>query len=157
MTKTEKVNLLYRKAKGESLSRSQESELKKYKVSCGESSRIVTMNNIKGYVNAVDSGYKLAFNDWCWSNGKGDRRRKNSSAKDLKNEDRSTDLSAVLGVGWLFWAMGLYWFSGGTINVGTSCVISVFLVVILRRLSRNLASFTCIVLPILLIIIGAAR
>ena len=55
MNKTTKINLLYKKAHGQPLSKDEERELFKYKVD-SDDGQIATRNNIAAYVDAVDQG-----------------------------------------------------------------------------------------------------
>ena len=82
MNRARKVDLLYRRAKGQSMNATQAEvqELARYKVRSGENQRLATKTNIESYVRAVDSGScKVSFEDYCWNNGKADRRRKGGS------------------------------------------------------------------------------
>ena len=150
MNKTRKIDLLYKKAKGQELNATPEEkrELKKYKVQAGDSN-YATRGNISNYVSAVDSGYRLSFYDWCQNNHKADRRRKGSSEKEMASANRDQGLGAII-MGWLTWGMAIYWMFHGSLSVGNCAIVGAVVSVILMRLNRRLSGFTLFLLPIIL-------
>lgn len=155
MTRAQKIEILYRKAHGDSiyLSPDEQSELKKYRVSDYDS-EWATKANIRDYVNAVDNGCRLGFLDWCQNNCRGDRRRKGHSREDIAANNRALTVSAVC-IGWLLWGMAIYWLSPVKLTVGGSAVLGAVLSIILVRVNRRWAGFTLLILPILLLSIFA--
>ncbi len=151
MTKTRKVELLYRKAKGQDWNASPEEvkELRRYKVDTDEGSFISTKANIAAYVTAVDNGYRLAFYDWCMENKKADRRRKGSDQESMArfNSDQN---KAVLFVGWLVWGIAVYWIFQGAVPAAGCAVVGAVVALLLFKLARKAAAFTLIILPLVL-------
>lgn len=152
MTKTRKVELLYKKAKGQGSDATPEEqrELRKYRVDFNESSFCATKANITAYVTAIDSGAtSQTFYDWCMNNHKADRRRKGSGVEEMKEHNKEQNLS-VMFIGWLVWGVALYWICNGLLSVSVCAVAGAIISVLLFRVSRKNAAITMLVLPALL-------
>lgn len=151
MTKARKVELLYRKAKGQDWSASPEEakELRRYRVDANEDSFISTKTNIAAYVTAVDNGCRLAFYDWCMENKKADRRRKNSDQESMTRFNSDQNKAAVF-IGWLMWGIAIYWILQGTVPAAGCAVIGAVIALLLFRIARKQAAFTLILLPLIL-------
>lgn len=154
MTAARKVDLLYKKARGQSMDASPAElmELKKYKVGKNEGSFLATKANIRAYVNAVDNGNRRTFYDWCIDNGRADKRRKGSNAKDIKSYDKSNSIGAML-IGWLLWGLAIYWIFQGSIAAGQCAVIGAVVSAIIYKINRRNAIFTLFILPIVIAVI----
>ena len=153
MNKQRKVELLYRRAQGESLNISPDEakELSKYKVSkVGKT--LNTKTNLQQYVTAVDKGYRKTFYDWCLDNNKGDGRRKDGRAEDIRSFNRDQSI-AVIAMGWLMWGVAIYWIMGGSTPVGTCAAMGAVIAFVLYRMKREAVGLTCILLPIILAVI----
>lgn len=126
MTKSKKVDLLYKKAHGQSLDLSKEEakELRKYKVDYNEDKAISTKVNLGAYVAAVDKGARSSFYDWCLNHNKADRRRKGCSEEGIKEFNREQSIGVAF-MGWLVWGMAIYWTSNGAVSVGESMMAGV--------------------------------
>lgn len=158
MNKTQKINLLYQKAKGQSLNITSEekNELRKYKIDAGSDALHVTKANIGAYVNAVDNdGCRLSFYDWCMNNNKADRRRKGGSKEELASFNRSQS-AGVIFVGWLTWGLAIYWMFHGALSVGKCAVAGAIVALVIFKCARKWAGFTLILLPIILTVIFAS-
>lgn len=155
MTKTRKVELLYKIAKGQhtDATSAELRELKKYKVDFNEASLYVKKANISAYVSAVDNdGFRRSFYDFCRDNRIADRRRKGSSEKEIANEDRELGIAVIL-MGWLTWGMAIYWMFHGSLSVGTSAVMGMIVSFCLCKFARKASGFTVFVLPLALAVI----
>lgn len=153
MNKTRKVDLLHKVAHGQGFlgSAEEKRELKKYKVTSGDSYH-ATKANLSAYVSAVDSGYRLSFYDWAMNNCKADRRRKGSSEAEMAQFNKDQGISAML-MGWLVWGIAIYWMFHGSLGVGACAIAGAVIALILFRLARNLAVFTQLFLPVIIAII----
>lgn len=151
MTKARKIELLYKKAKGQGwdASAEEERELRRYKVDANEGSFVSTKSNIASYVTEVDKGCRLTFYDWCMENKKADRRRKNSDQESMARSNGIQN-KAVVFVGWLIWGMAIYWILQGQMSAGGCAVIGAVISLVLYRIGRKLAGFTLILLPLAL-------
>ncbi len=152
MTKDRKVELLYRRARGESLNltNQEQIELRKYKVSMNESSFYVTKANIQDYVSAVDRGSYQTFSDWCQDHMRADRRRRGSSEKAMAAENSRQKLN-VAWFGWLVWGLALYWLFGGALHVLGSAILGIGASLgTFKLFGRKAAPFTQILLPVIL-------
>lgn len=155
MTKKQKIDFLYRKAKGEVTGFSKEvsAELSKYRVVKvgGKNASIVKKANIEEYIDAVDSGEcKIPYVDWCLNNCKADRRFKNSSVKDIKKRNRM-ESSAMVVLGFFFWS----WCMRSLLPVGTliSMALGGSIAFVLYRNNRFNYAFSCLFLPIIIVVI----
>lgn len=150
MNNSRKVTLLYQKAHGQSVDASPEErrELKKYRVSSGDS-KLATRANVSAYVKAVDGGYCLSFYDWCLNHHKADRRRKGSSEKEMSRENLSDGIGAML-FGWLTWGIAIYWMCHGRMEVNSCAIAGAIVSFILVRISRRQMAFTLFLLPLIL-------
>ncbi len=152
MNKTRKVDLLYKKAKGQSIDAdlSELVELKKYKISSGEGNFHTTKANIRAYVDAVDKeGCRISFYDWCMNHHRADKRRKGSSREEIASVNRQQGLGAIM-LGWLTWGIAVYWIFDARMTVGSSAVIGAVIAFALARVSRRWIVFTLFLLPIIL-------
>ena len=151
--KIRKVDLLHKVAHGQGFQGSAEEkrELKKYKVTSGDSYH-ATKANLSTYVSTVDSGYRLSFYDWAMSNCKADRRCKGSSEAEMVQFNKDQGISAMF-VGWLVWGIAIYWMFHGSLGVGACVVAGAVIALILFRLARNLAVFTQLFLSVIIAII----
>lgn len=151
MTKTKKINALYKIAHGQpvSLTPEEQKELRKYKIDSGDRN-YATRKNIIQYVNVVDNKrYPFAFYDWCHNNLKADRRRKGSSEREMAANNRENSIAAMM-MGWLLWGLAIYWIFDGTFPAGNCAIAGAIVSAILQRLNRGLAGFTLFLLPIIL-------
>lgn len=157
MNKSRKIELLYRKAKGQRIDAdaSEIQQLRKYKVDAGDGN-YATKANIASYVSAVDSGCRLSFYDWCMNNLKADRRRKGSSENEMAATNRGNNFNAIF-VGWLIWGIAIYWIFNGAITAGACAVAGAIVSIILYNKSRRSAPFTLYILPIVLAIFFNGR
>lgn len=150
MNKTRKSEILYNRAKGRfiTVTASEETELKKYKVDFGEGDFYSTKANINGYITAVDKGYRKSFYDWCMDNGKADRRQRGTSKKELKQGDNQASFGVSI-FGGVLWGcvINLLSDAGGAASV----FLGVILTIILYKSSRKMAAFTVILLPLILL------
>jgi len=156
MTKARKVDLLYRRAKGQGSDASSEElrELRKYKVLQGEGDLYVTKANLNAYVDAVDKkGCKISFYDWCINNHKADRRRVGSSDKELSQLNQEQRLSAML-LGWLTWGIAIYWVCQGEMSVGSCAVAGAAVAFVLSRIARRWVMFTLFALPVIIAVLA---
>lgn len=153
MNKTRKITLLHKIAHGgeSDATPGERKELKKYKV-YNDDSYYATKNNLSAYVNAVDNGYCLSFQDWCENNCKADRRRKGSSTSDMA-KDNVTNGIAVMVFGWLTWGMALYWIFDGGMSVGACAILGAIISTVLLRINRRWVGVTIFLLPIILAVI----
>lgn len=158
MNRERKVELLYRKAKGQSMNASpaEIQELSRYGVDFDEGDFITTRKNIADYVKAVDNGCRTSFYDWCMNNNRADRRRKGGSEAELQTFGKQ-QTGAVMFVGWLTWGMAIYWFFQAEVSVGICAVLGAVISVALFKCTRKVAMFTVILLPIILAAIFGSR
>lgn len=156
MTKDRKIEILYRKAKGQPIHASDKEllELQRYKVTAGYDADIATRKNIANYVSAVDNGCRISFYDWCANNLQGDRRRKSGRAEEIASANK-TQSAATVFVGWLIWGMALYWMFDESVSVGACAILGAIVSFVLQRVSRRLAGFTVIILPIIIAVLCA--
>lgn len=152
MTTDRKVDLLYKRAKGQNIQCTQEErkELGKYKVECGEESFYTTKSNIKEYVRAVDKeGFKRSFYDWCMDNNKADKRRIGSDEKSMQARQKELGLGVVL-FGAITWGLAIYWFCEEEVPVGTCAMGGMVIAYVLSRWKRRWTEITLFVIPILI-------
>ena len=151
MNNQRKIQLLYQKAHGQGMEASpaEKMELSKYKVSVDDGN-YATKNNLRDYIQAVDSGYRLPFYDWCQNNLRADRRRKGSSEREMASSNREKGLAVML-IGWLTWGLAIYWAAGQTLSVGACAIAGAVLSIVLYRMNRGLAGFTLIILPFIVV------
>lgn len=157
MDKGTKVNILYKIAMGQpvSLSPAEKKELNKYKVN-HVGKPLTTKANISQYITAVDRGYYKGFYDWCLDNNKGDRRTKGGSVESIKSFNRGQNAGVVF-IGWLTWGLAIYWIFKGSLSVGGCAIAGAIVSVVIFRLKREAAGFTCILLPVILAVIFGSR
>lgn len=153
MTKTKKVDALYKIAHGQpvNLTPEERRELRKYKVS-SDDGNYATKKNVTQYVNEVDKGYSLSFYDWCHNNLKADRRRRGSSEREMAADNRWDGIGALM-LGWLMWGLAIYWMFGGAFTAGNCAIAGAVVSVVLRNLNRRLSGFTLFLLPIILAVV----
>lgn len=151
MTKTKKIELLYKKAKGLSIAASPEEikELRKYKVEIGEGNFYTTKSNISNYITAVDKGTKISFYDWCMNNKKADRRRKGSSEKEMEWNNKQNNFATIF-FGWFTWGVALYWMFQEVLSVGLCALLGAIISVFLFKRSRKNSFVTVFILPLLI-------
>lgn len=154
MTKARKIDILYRKAKGQDnfVSKEELQELRKYKIVAGADADYATRANISKYVTAVDNGYRLSFCDWCANNLQGDRRKKSGRAAEIARTNKDQSIATVF-IGWLIWGIAFYWIFNEGVPVGTCAILGAIVSFVLQRCFRRLAGFTLIVLPVVLAVI----
>lgn len=157
MNKARKVDLLYKRAKGQYTDGSQAewNELKQYKVG-SEGDFYVTRANVSEYVTAVDNGYRKSFYDWCLDNNKADRRMKGSDEAQMAKLSGQQN-KAVLFAGWLTWGIALYWIFGGVFPVGICAVAGALLSLALFKCARKQAVLTLIIIPLGLAVFFGSR
>lgn len=152
MTKTRKVELLYKKARGQKMNATPEElrELKKYKVDFNEVELYVKKANISAYVSAVDNnGFRRSFYDFCRDNRVADRRRKGSSEEDIAGYDKDQGIGLIF-LGWLTWGIAVYWMFHGALSVGTCAIMGIIISLCLFRFSRKWVAWTVFILPLVL-------
>ena len=156
MTQAQKIDLLYRKAKGESVSMtaSEKNELRKYKVTGREDDLFVTKKNIGDYVRAVDNGSHQTFLDYCNNERKADRRRKGSSESEIAWSDNTNSLAMIL-VGWFTWGICLYWIFKGAMSVGVAAILGAVIAFVISKFARGKAGVLVFILPIVLTVLFA--
>lgn len=157
MDKSSKINVLYKIAMGESvsLSTAEKIELSRYKVGY-VGKPLTTKGNIGQYITDVDKGYRKSFYDWCLDNNMGDRRTKSGSSSAIKSFNREQNIGVML-VGWLVWGLAIYWILNERISAGGCAIIGALVSVVVFRLKREAAGFTCFLLPIILAVIFGSR
>lgn len=151
MNKERKIDLLYRKAKGErlNLSAQERGELVKYRVNLNEGSFLATKKNIREYVTAVDNGCLQSFCDWCYNNKKADRRRKGSSEKDI--EYRNNELTGMTVVwGFIMWGTAIYWMLHEYVSIVACGLLGGLLSIIFAKFARRRLGIYIFVIPIIL-------
>ena len=154
MTKSQKVNYLYRITKGEriNLTPDQKKELSRYRVDPGgEYDFYLTKKNLGEYVTAVDNHKTThTFRDWCWNTGHADRRYRNSDKKSMRNDNIKYFIGWAVA-GSLFWTIFLSVFTGtASLKMWLAgAVISGILSVI----ARKYVQFVTIILPLILAVI----
>lgn len=151
MNKSRKVDLLYKKAKGQNFNATpaEKQELMKYRVRAGEDDFYTTIANISAYVTAVDNGNRSSFYDWCMNHGRADRRRKGSSAKAISSLNTERSIGMIF-VGWLTWGMAIYWMFHGSLDVKTCAIGGIIISFLISRFGRRWAGLTVFLLPIIL-------
>lgn len=152
VNKARMVDLLYKRAHGESLNATHDElqALKKYKVYQDDGSFYTTKKNIGDYVSAVDTGKtKVSFYDWCMNNCRADRRRKGSSEKDIADYNSSVSIGSEL-VGIFFWGLALFWIFEQELNLFGCAVLGAILTVILRKISTRWSVMTCMIVPVVI-------
>lgn len=154
MNKARKVDLLYKKAKGQNMDAMPEEkrELKKYHVEFGESSLYATKANISQYVTDVDNGFHRSFYDWCIDNRKADRRRRRSSEADIAGHERDQGIASIF-MGWLTWGIAIYWIFHGSLEVGACAVMGAVVSICLFKFARGYVGLTVWILPLALAVI----
>lgn len=152
MTKSRKIDILYKKAKGQryDATPAELRELYPYKVDVREGDFYTTKANITNYVTAVDNGYRYSFYDWCMENRRADKRRKGSNEVAMAARDNEKKGSAVF-IGWLTWGMAIYWIFEEQMLVGACAVIGAIISFTVMRTTRKNAGFLVIVLPLILL------
>lgn len=151
MKKDRKIELLYRKAKGQAWNASQAEirELQRYKVDADDG-YYATKANISAYVTDVDNGrWNHSFYDWCRENKKADRRRKGSSEAEMEQFNSAQNKSVVI-IGGFIWGIALYWILQESVSAVVCLVIGALIALGLFKISRKQAMFTVIGLPIIL-------
>ena len=153
MTKSKKIELLYRIAKGTSVSISadEKKELRKYKVDAGgEYPYYTTKKNITAYVTAVDKGStRLPFRDWCLNNGYADRRRWASDKASIQKRSLQNVLSCGVK-GSIFWTICIGTITGDLVG----SVIPAFLIAtVLCCIWRKNVVFFDVILPLAIAIL----
>ncbi len=149
MNKTRKVELLYKKAKGQSIDATpgELAELKKYKISKGDGDFHTTKANVRAYVDAVDQeGCRISFYDWCMNHHRADKRRKGSSSREIAAVNRQQGLGAMF-LGWLTWGIAVYWIFNARMTVGSSAIIGAVIAFTLVRVARRWMFFNLFILP----------
>lgn len=152
MTKQRKIDLLYAKATGGNYNPSpqEKAELAGYSVDFNEGKSYATKKNITAYVNAMEGKLiKRSFYDWCMDNSAGDRRRKSGQAGAMKARD-SNMKKATLFLGWIPWALVLYYILGGALSPLACIIASIVISLILYKVSRQYSFVTVFVIPIVL-------
>lgn len=152
MTTARKVNLLYKKAHGQTMDASAEEkrELRKYHVA-RDDGFYATKANLKDYVNAVDNHKTVVtFATYCQNRGKADKRRSGSSKEEMESDNRTSGFASIF-VGWLTWGMAVYWIFKGHLTVGQSIVIACVISFILSKITSSAKFFVIFVLPLVLL------
>ena len=150
MNKETKINYLYKIAMGQdvNLSTKECEELSKYNVGY-VGKPLTTKSNISQFVSAVDRGYRKGFYDWCLDNNKGDRRIKEGSVDSIKTFNREQTFCVIL-IGGVFWGLAIYWLLNGNASSEGCMIAGAIVSVIIYRLKREAAGFTCIILPLII-------
>lgn len=153
MTNARKVDLLYRKAKGQNLNANPKemAELSHYKVDFGEGDFYSTRANIRDYVAAVDrQGCGISFYDWCMNEGRADQRRRGSSKKAMAASQRGFG-GGLMFVGAITWGMALYYILGKAVGVIPCMVVGAVVSFVIGRMSRRFSLFNVFLLPIIIL------
>lgn len=156
MTHSRKVELLYRKAKGQSsdASASELAELRRYRVDFGEGSFYTTKANISAYVKAVDNqNCYISFYDWCMNNNLADRRRRGSSKEDMKKSNRNFSFGMMF-VGFITWGFAITSLLGGFLPSIVCIIIGALISVVIGRASRQASILTVFMLPIVIAVLA---
>ena len=158
MTKTRKIDLLYRRAKGQHTNASPQeaAELKRYKVDFGEGNFYSTKANISDYVTAVDcQGCRISFYDWCMNEGRADQRRRGSSKKEIADSQRGFG-AGLMFVGAITWGMSIFIILGQALNAIPCMVIGAVISFVIGRMSRKFSLFNAVLLPIILMVLATS-
>ncbi len=153
MTKDQKVDILYRMAKGKPVSAAEKRAVAKYNRGgfghLGDSDQ-VTKANIKKYVTAIDNKKThVGYEAFSLNRGLGDSRR-NSGKKDMvygKHVGYAIG-AALLGV--VCWTESLIYITGGGLERKTCMIVGAIVAVITCIYNRRLAVVTCVFLPLFL-------
>lgn len=159
MTKSQKIEILYKKAKGirTKLTNEEAIELSRYRVELREGDFYTTKANIRDYVNAVDNeGCLLPFYDWCMNNNRADRRRRGGSEEALAKSNKERDKGIMFG-GFFFWGIAIYWTFQETISILICGIIGAVITLFLYKLNRKNSTFKLVWLPLLIAIFFASR
>lgn len=152
MKKDRKIDLLYRKAKGQGwnhASQAEIQELRKYKVDADDG-YYATKANISAYVSDVDRGrWNHSFYDWCRENKKADRRRTGSGEAEMAQFNNAQNKSVIF-IGGFIWGIALYWLMGESASVVGCLVMGALIALGLFKISRKRVAFTVVGLPIIL-------
>jgi hypothetical protein len=153
MSKTKEKDILYRIAKGKSVTPQERESVKHLIKDFGDGSK-VTRAGINQYYDAATSGRThLSYNDFTSNRLIGDRRKRGGRASDIRSENAEGTMAAVL-MGWFVWGLAIYWLSGGSASVKSSAVIGAIIAVVLYFVARRWTPFTEFLLPIILTVIG---
>lgn len=159
MTKSQKIDILYQKAKGTKpkLTNEEAIELSRYRVELREGDFYTTKANIKDYVNAVDNeGCLLPFYDWCMNNNRADRRRKGGSEGALAKSNKEDNIGTMVG-GFFTWGIAVYWIFQESLPIFICGMVGAVISVFLYKLNRKNSYFKLLGLPILIAIFFASR
>ena len=152
MTHNRKVELLYRRAKGQNsnASNAELAELRRYHVDFGEADFYTTKANISAYVSAVDKqGCRISFYDWCMNNNRADRRRKGSGKEDMKKSNRNFSFGLMF-IGFVTWGFAIFSLLGGILPAGACIIIGALISVVIGKASRQASLFNTFMLPIII-------
>ena len=151
LNKARKVELLYKKARGQKSDATREEliALQRYKVEFKEGDFYTTKGNIWDYINAVDNGTRLTFYNWCIENRKADRRYAGSSESAIAADDRGSKIAAM-SMGWLTWGVAIYWIFRESLSVGVCAVIGAVISLLVMKCMREKAGFMVFLLPLIL-------
>ena len=152
MTHSRKVELLYRRAKGQgsNATPSEIAELRPYRVGSGESDFYATKTNISAYVKAVDNqGCRISFYDWCMNNNRADQRRRGSGKASMKASNRNFSLGLMF-VGCLSWGFAVKSILGSAVSPGLCLILGAVISVVIGRANRQMSLFNVFMLPIII-------
>ena len=159
MTKTRKIELLYKKAKGMSLEATKKElqEISHYRVDFNEGSFYSTKSNMKDYVNAVDNeGCKVSFYDWCMNNNRADRRRKGGSAKAVAQRNNEAKMATVF-IGWVTWGLAIYWMCQEILSVGICAIFGAIISRFLYTRNRENIMGTLVFIPVFIAVFFSTK
>jgi len=157
MTHTRKVDLLYRRAKGQGsdITPAEAVELRRYRVDFNEGDFYATKANISAYVKAVDNqGCHISFYDWCMNNNLADRRRSGSSKKDMKKAQHNFSFGMMF-LGFITWGAAAFTVLGDILPGAACLIIGALLALVLGRASRRSYLLTNFLLPIVVIVLAS--
>ena len=157
MTHSRKVELLYRRAKGQgsNASPAEFAELRAYRVSAGEGDFYTTKANISAYVKAVDNqGCRISFYDWCMNNNRADHRRKGSGKAAMKSANRNFSFGLMF-VGFITWGFAVMSVLGNVLSPGLCLILGAVIAVVIGRSSRQASLFNTFLLPIIIAVLAS--
>ena len=153
MTTNQKVDILYRIARGESVSRDEKQEVKKYKVDSYSGEFLATKKNLRAYVSAVDSGKTHSnFYSWCANNGLADARRKGGSKKQMTSWAKGQGASSTILGG----ALALMQIVGSE-GVAGAFILGCIIAFVINKVARDRAALFNMLIPLLITAFLVAR
>ena len=148
MNISQKVDILYRIARDESVSSSERKEVKKYKVDSYCGTFLATKKNLRAYVKDVDEGKTHAnFYSWCSNNGLADARRKGGSKKEMKSWAKSQGSASTI-IGGVAWACAIMQLTNNDTDIAMPFIVGCIISFIINSIARDRAFLFNVILPI---------